>query len=262
MANLATPTTPLRNTNAVLTQAPVIQGAKAIPNLASDVVIFFQDGRADIWTDRFVKAQPGRRKSVLMGRNPTINQIVSAIDSAARLAGRDGILIFNVGHGGSSSSTEGLVDVAPDQKMRLGGQGVTNVFVNVFYDVNLAGPNGFSDMDNDVRFNAGSPAVKQRMANWQIYKNIGRIIRNAGIRRVIFLTCNLGNATDFIKKVANDWNTVVEAYRKQIKLDPQANGNVRMHLVGDAPGTGTNIPDSEHEIPLATESNSYRAGPP
>ncbi len=262
MANPATPTTPLRNTNAVLTQAPVIQGAKAIPSVASDVVIFFQDGYADIWTDRFIKAQPGRRKSVLMGRNPTTNQIVSAIDSAARLAGQDGILIFNVGHGAGVSPTVGSADIAPDKKMRLGGQGVTDVFVNVFYDVNLAGPNGFSDMDNDIRFNAGSPAAKQRMANWQVYKNIGTIIRNAGVRRVIFLTCNLGNATDFVKKIASDWNTVIEAYRKRMVLDPQKNGNIRMHLEGDAPGTGTNIPDNEHEIPLATESNSYRAGLP
>lgn len=244
--------------SAVLTQAPLIQSA-----VASDVVLYFQDGYADIWTNRFVKAQPYARKSVRMGQHPTTNQIVSAIKSAAKLAGQGGTLIFNVGHGAAVSSTVGVVDIAPNKQMRLGGQGVTDVFVNVFYDVNLAGPNGFSDMDNDIRFNADSPTAKKRMANWQVYKNIGTIISNAGIHRVIFLTCNVGDATDFVKKIANDWNTVVEAYRKPMVLDdPEENGNIRMHLKDDLPGTGTNIPDSEHELPLATESNSYRAGPP
>jgi hypothetical protein len=242
-----------------VTPTPFIQGTKATTS-ASDVVLFFKDGYADIWTDRFVKAQPLKRSSVLMPRNPTTSQVVSAISSAARLAGQGGTLIFNVGHGASDAPIVGMVELAPGNKMSLGSQGQTNIFVNVFYDVNLGGPNSFSDMEKDIKFYANSSGARQRRANWEVYKNLGKIVQNARIRRVIFLTCNVGNATEFVKKIANDWGTVVEAYKRRIKLEPQSNGNVRMYLEGDAPGTGTNIPENESEMPLATESNSYRAG--
>ena len=56
---------------------------------------------------------------------------------------------------------------------------------------------------------------------------------------------------------------MIEAYTRRIVLaGPPPNGIIRMYLEGDAPGTGTNIPENEHEMPFATESNSYRAGPP
>ena len=36
---------------------------------------------------------------------------------------------------------------------------------------------------------------------------------------------------------------------------------VRIYLKSDPPGTGTNVPLGEEEIPLANETNSFRAGP-
>ena len=33
---------------------------------------------------------------------------------------------------------------------------------------------------------------------------------------MIFFTCKVGNATDFLRKMANDWDVVLGAYQKRV----------------------------------------------
>jgi hypothetical protein len=230
-----------------------------------DVVISVNDGQANLWASQYVKRQPSQRSNVNVPQHCTVSQATLLFKDAIRRAGHDGLLIFNVGHGGASSTgntLDGTVEIAPNGTMTLGGANIANTFVNVFYDVNFGGAGAFSQQENDARFNAGTPGARSRAANWAVYKDLADAIRSARIRKVIFLTCRVGNAPDFLKKIANDWYVVIEAYLVQVALQQQQNGNVRMFLFTDPPGTGTNIPIGEDEVPLATGGNSVRVGPP
>jgi hypothetical protein len=228
-------------------------------------VLYINDGYANIWTRDYVKRQPQSRNSVAMPSGLTTQQIADTIGRAAKMAGANGTLIFNLGHGGTGTSgdtKEGFIDLAPGKKMRIGGQQQTGTFINVFYDVNVAGPPSVSDMDSDVKFNAGTAGAKTRQQNWKIYQSIGAAIRAAGVYRVLFLTCKVGNSTDLVRKIANDWGVVVTAPKQRVVLTPQKNQRVRIHLEGDGPGFGTNVPESEEEVMVFTNVNSYSAAPP
>lgn len=227
-------------------------------------VLYVNDGYANVWTRDYVKRQPLARNSLVMSSSPSPQQVVDTITKAAKLAGAGGTLIFNLGHGGTSSTgdvREGFIDLAPGKKFRIGGQQQDGVFTNVFYDVNVAGPNAFSDRDNDLKFNAGTAGAKTRQEHFAAYKKIGEAIQAARIYRVIFLTCKVGNSTDLVKKIANDWNVVVTAPKRRVVLDPQPKNRMRIHLEGDAPDFGTNTAASEEELFVFDNLNSYSAGP-
>ncbi len=238
--------------------------ALSVPGPGREIVLSVSDGLADVWARQFIRLQPLLRRGVLVGGSPTVAQALTAVKSAIIAAGNQGVVIFNVGHGGTSAignPLEGTVELAPNKVMKLGGANSTNVFVNVFYDVNLAGPGGFSQRDNDLKFNQNVPAAQTRLANFAKYQEIGATCKANSTRRVIFLTCKVGKSVDFLKKIAADWDTVVEAYTDQVALQAQPNGRVRMFLFSDPPGTGTNIPLGEEQIPLPTATNSVRVGP-
>jgi hypothetical protein len=82
----------------------------------------------------------------------------------------------------------------------------------VFYDANVAGPPSISDKENDEKYNPGS----QRLKNWKIYKEIADGIAKVGLYRVVFLTCKVGNASEMIRKIANDWQVVCFAYTARV----------------------------------------------
>ncbi len=228
-----------------------------------DVIISEKDGMADRWGEDYFKRRPPKRH-FLLTRASTLDQVVQTIRNAIAAAGSTGDLILNVGHGAGvpANPLDGTVELAPGGKLTLGGANNTNVFVNVFYDVNLAGPHGFSRKDDDVKFNANTPRGKLRLKNWNTYQQVSAAFKQAKLRKVVFLTCNVGSSTDFLRKIANDWGVVIEAYKRRMVLTPQPSGRTRLHLQGDAPGHGTNVPASEENLPLATASNSLRVGPP
>jgi hypothetical protein len=226
-----------------------------------------KDGLAMRWSADYVKSQPQARKNVSMARSLTPAAVVAKIKEAVELAGKDGTLIFNVGHGSSDSSQlhdpkVGMVDLAPSRSLRLGGHGQTNVFVDVFYDVNLSLPFGHSDLDNDLLYNQGTAGATLRKSHWQTYLAISALFKKVQPRNVIFLTCNVGKSADFLKKIANDWGVIIQGYMDRMVLDPQPSGRTRMHLQGDSPGFFTNIPASEEEVPIAGPNKSIQVGPP
>lgn len=227
-----------------------------------DAIISENDGVANIWGDSYFNRRPPRH-NFLLAPSSSVAAAVQAIRDATAAAGTNGTLIFNVGHGASNANPyDGVVDLAPGRKLRLGGANTANTFVNVFYDVNLSGPEGFSGMDNDLKFNAGLATASERQRHWQTYKQICQLFRQARLYKVVFITCRVGNSTEFLRKIANDWGTIIEAYKRRMVVAPQPNGRTRMYLEGDAPGSGTNVPAAEENLPLATESNSLRVGPP
>ena len=179
------------------------------------VVISVRDGQANVWGDEYVKAQPQARAQVIMPSQPNVTQIVDTIDKALLLAGTQGVVIFNIGHGSAAAAqctggacplpqrgtggvnpelAEGTVEIGPGGAMRLGGHQVKDVFVDVFYDFNVTGPPGFSDQDNDRKFNQNSPEAKKRQANWAVYQSICALFKRTKPYKVVLLTCNVGQA--------------------------------------------------------------------
>jgi len=240
------------------------KGTTPKPAQSHYVVISVRDDQADNWASHYVAKQPLQRRNLNMPANPNSQQVLQTFRAAAASAGSGGVVIINVGHGGISPvinlPMDGLMDLAPGKMFRLGGLNVANSSVNVFYDISVV-----ADAIPQLLFdqqNPNSPAAQKRLADWQVYKEIGNALRSAGVYKVVVLACRVGNATDFIKKVANDWGVVVEAYKDFVALQMQASKRVRIYLASDGEGKGTNVPLGEEELPLANEFNSYRAGPP
>src|SRR5262249_72669 len=158
---------------------------------------------SNLWGDRFVKRQPLRRQQLTIGPLPSVSDAKDAVVNSIRAAGAGGTVIINVGHGaggGTFQAPEGLFDLAPGGVMRVGGHRAAGILVDVCYDVAVGGPPAISDMENDLKNNPSSP----RLAHWRIYQEIAQTFKATGTREVILLTCRVGNATEFLRKVAND----------------------------------------------------------
>jgi hypothetical protein len=230
--------------------------------VAKTIILSVNDGSWNKWGDQFVKRQPLSRKQILVAPNPSIDQAKSSLLAAIQEAGTDGTLVISVGHGGggSGSTFEGMVDLAPNRVMRLGGANaaVPPNFVSVFYDVSLTGPPALSDLENDLKFNPKSA----RLANWRVYQQIAAAFKQTAPREVILLSCNVGNSSDFVRKIANDWKVIVRAYRVQVGVDPNP-PRFKVFLANHAPPYPTAAESilHEEELPFAP-SDTVLVGPP
>lgn len=228
------------------------------------------------WADQWQKSDKLNRKKVGLagGKHTAIRDtFVKAIKLAGQTAGNE--LILAVGHGGALSSDVGNVDLAPNRLMRLARGTIgsrnakgTEVFYDPFYDFVFPRQNVVpkSDKMNDEDWskqknspNAGG--AKFRLARFGIYRSIGDAIKANHINQVVFVTCNIGNATDFIKKIAFDWNVKIKAYKRSLifQLNSPGTGKARAFLDGDKDGKGTNTVTGETEIP---QVDFVTVGPP
>ena len=237
--------------------------------MAQEVVISVNDGKFGEWAKHFVARQPLRRRNVFIPSNPSPAQAKQVIIGAVSQAGAGGIVIFNVGHGATSTTgnpAEATCEIAPNSAFKLVGMNNDSGTVSVFYDVphTAFGP---SDLDHDLKNNARSP----RLANWRMYAEIAAHFKSVQPLRVIFLTCNVGNSTDFVRKLANDWGVVVVAYKKRVVCTPivttspgrPAVSQFYLHLESETVPfltAETNIAAQE-ELPDRT-GDSVRIGPP
>lgn len=230
--------------------------------MAKTVILSVADQQWNRWGDNFVAAQPQARKQLLVSPGASVAQAKAALIGAIQEAGTTGTLIISVGHGAGASDNplEGMVDLAPRRVLRLGGANasVPPNFVSVFYDVSLRGPPSLSDLDNDTKFNPGSARLK----NWAVYQEISATFRAVAPREVVLLSCNVGNSTQFVKKIANDWGVVVRAYKVQVALDPNP-PRFKVYLVNNPPPYRTAAETILHEeqLPLAPAS-TVLVGPP
>lgn len=198
------------------------------------------------------------RHNVLMPGSPGADTVIAMVQKAVNLAGPNGTLVFNVGHGvvsASNTGTDGWVDLAPGGTFKLGGLNTKDSYVNVFYDMAIPRPGvnmkPKSDLDNDKDFNPGSDKLKR----WAKYEKLCKIIKNGKLKKVVFLTCNIGNALDFLRKISIDFDTVCEAYKHKVQLTPQSNNKMRVHLKTDPVGVRTNIPDNEQELMIGLQES-------
>jgi hypothetical protein len=188
----------------------------------------------------------------MMAKAPTADGLIKTVKEAVGDAGEKGILVFNVGHGSVTDSGEdGWVDLSPNGSFKLGSRNIdeSTVYVKVFYDEERPKPYK-SDKKNDEDNNPNSDRLKR----WAKYNELAEIIKKAKLGKVIFLTCRVGKATDFLTKIATDFGTDVEAYKFKVQLTPQShkppvgNDRMRIHLQSDTDGNNTNIPENEENL--------------
>ena len=177
-------------------------------------------------------------------------------------AANHGLVIFSVGHGivTQGFKDQGGFDCADDKRLRLGGKGSfadPATFVDVFYDDKP--PAGstlkFSPKETDERL--GGPGSQQRLKNWSVYLDLCKAFVDGRVAGVLLLTCNVGNATGFLKKVATQWQTTIIGYNEFTTYQggfPQ--GRVRSIFDVDknkqnTANPGSNIPFAEIMFPLS-----------
>jgi hypothetical protein len=230
-----------------------------------------------IWAAQWEKEDPLNRKPLPIDGSGSHEHIRDMIVDAAKLAGKTAFneLILAVGHGGAAElPTEGLVDLAPKSRMRLAKAAIgsrnekgTEIFFNPFYDFVFPGPGRLkSDKTNDeesVRLNdpINIKGAKFRLSRHAIYQSIGSAIQDSHVNQIVFLTCNVGNAIDFIKKIALDWQVKVKAYTRFtiFQLNSQGTARARVFFEGDKDGTGSNTAAAEINIP---QNTFITVGPP
>ncbi|MBP0580444.1 hypothetical protein J8I29_14060 [Labrys sp. LIt4] len=180
-----------------------------------DVIVTTTENPWFGWAKSYVAHQPQARALVKMTAGQSMAQTRDILKSAISKAGADGTVIISVGHGTAldGSTVDGMCEIAPGGTFKLVGlNGAESPHtVNVFYDrPRFAGQK--SDMDYDIANNPSS----DRLARWKIYQEIGAHFKAIKPYRMVLLTCRVGNASDFLKKIANDWGVVVRAYTKRV----------------------------------------------
>lgn len=238
------------------------------------------------WARQFVRHDPSNRSMVRFApvRQPRrlLSKVEQVYADAARSAGNGGTVIISVGHGGSRADRggglgAGMADLAPNRALRINR-------ANVFYRMAASDArvdaeatrisrrhcrqmlNRF-DLDESetpegrrhpsppdphaYAMCSGAPSARSRLLIRRCYDAIGRQLRNHGITDVLFLSCNIGNATRFVDKIAEDWGVRVSAYTRRVAVIQDAGDKYRVYLNGDRPGTGTNTERGRVETPNA-----------
>jgi hypothetical protein len=236
--------------------------------MAYTVVLSVTDGKWQRWGNQFVADQPRSRKHLLIGQHPTVHAARDIIIHAVRLAGRDGTLIFNVGHGSGpvSSQYDGSAEIAPNGVMQLVGWNSATPpgFVDVFYDVSVTGPPALSGLASDRQINPHSP----RLANWAVYKQISDAFKQTRLHRVVFVSCKIGTATDFVRKIASDWGVVIQAYKLRVEVDSsprRGSHNASIVYLSNAPppyATAAQVIAHEKELPFSPADTALIGPPP
>jgi len=155
---------------------------------------------------------------------------------------------------------QGGFDAADNKKLRLGGKGSfadAATFVDVFYDEKP--PAGstikFSQKEIDERTNPAG--ATRRLKNFSIYQDLSKAFVDGKVAGVLLLTCNVGKATGFLKKVATQWNTSIIAYNEFTTYQGGfPRGRVRSVFTSDegkqnSKNPGSNIPFAEIMFPLS-----------
>ena len=183
--------------------------------MARTVILSVADGDWNVWGLRFVKRQPLQRLQQTIADGASAATAKAAILGAAGTAGAGGVLIISVGHGGTveGNPAEGKFELSPGGALTIAGGLLQGRFVDVFYDTRKD-PKQPSDLENDVKNNPSG----RFLANFRVYQDLSAKIKAIGLLRVVLLTCRVGNSTEFLRKVANDWGTVIQAYRKRVAI--------------------------------------------
>ena len=237
-----------------------------------------------LWAAQYAAVDTRNRRLVSLEAN-TPEAVLAATQRAITLAGREGEIVYAVGHGGAGGSAQaGQADFAPQARFR-----VTQFLA--YYEDQTGTWNGpsISTMQAEAERIDGLPrgqarrreerawcgryiADACRLARRQVldldrlqphYLALCRLFHQTPVRRVNLLTCNVANAEDFLDELATDLGVPVRAYTVRVMSQVHRRGratSVRMLLEGDGDGVRTNIPEAETELLPGMERDQYRTG--
>jgi hypothetical protein len=209
---------------------------------------------AEHWATQLARATTSKVKKMKSSATQP-RDIVKDIQKAVTFARPGGLLIFAVGHGLTDGQfpNAGGFDLADHDRMRIGGKFAfrnPRDFVDVFYDTPNPPPSTPSDKEIDDKHHIGGS--QYRAEHWKIYQDLCKVFVDGQLGLIVLATCNVGNSTDFLKKVASQWKTPILAY-KDFTWYSGFFPHVRLVLEKDlkTPGKGTNVPFSEICFPLS-----------
>lgn len=243
----------------------------------------YEDNR--IWAHQYVAADTSNRARIELGES-TPSAVLAATRTAIGQAGRSGEIIYAVGHGGAGGSSQsGQADFAPRRAFRV------SQFLAFYSDQtgSWVGPS-IPTIESELRqiqAVRSAPARRRQESAWcgrhiaqgcaiartQVldlrslqphYLELGRIFHRTPVRRIILLTCNVGNAAGFLNELATDLGVPVVAYTERVisrwesrRGQPR---HVWMYLEGDQPGQGSNNDRADVELLPRVDPSKVRTG--
>lgn len=248
-----------------------------------DIVVSNRDSYFLGWARQFVAADPQRRAMIELRGGALQHARTEAVRSyelAAARAGQGGRVIVSVGHGGAdegaaSDTLVGMVDLAPDEALRLQLE-VVRYHLRSSDETNLrraaaigdagcrslereARRGGVQDSQQmDLHYCRGVQTARPRLELHQAYVAVGESFARHGVSEVVLLTCRVGNAQAFLQLVARQWRVRVTGYERRVcAVRESARGLYRVYLEGDDEGRGTNRERGRTELP---DEDMFTAG--
>jgi hypothetical protein len=200
------------------------------------VVISAGEAEFRRWADQYAAADADRAVVNLANTADRVG-VLHAVREAVNQAGRGGHVILSVGHGAAANGSTGWFTLDASGDMRI-------------------------DADTLMPQEQSSPSYdRDRDLLRRDYFDVGNMLHRGGIARAVLLTCNVGNAIDFVQRVANDWRVSVLAYRRRVACVFETAQLARLYLFGDPDGQGTNIPAGRNNLPRPDDTNHFLARP-
>lgn len=230
------------------------------------------------WQDQWVKAEwkytKGEQRTAV-GMKPRLDFVgyIKIVGEACITAGQGGQLLFLVGHGADISTlmqkpghvlgaeqalSVGMMDLAPCTKNGSAKKCDFRMQTDeVFYDYapQSSVARVISPLETDLRNFDGAgraqkEAIKHRFMDYIKYRLVGHCAQGRGLKQVVLLNCNVGNATDFMQKVANDWQLPVVAFIRRLESREEPTTDfVRMYGFGDAFDSASNTIEARYNYP-------------
>lgn len=218
---------------------------------------------------------------VLVPNGSSLETAAAKLEQAAQKAQR-GMVILSVGHGGQGdgNTDEGFFDLGPGSAFRVAGNNAVltgesgtgkRAQVSAFYDfvpTNAVGSPKSPKLQDEEHAKSSDPQVsgpaKTRLAHWARYLQVGKTFQANGVGAILLLTCKVGNATDFLKRVRSQLGVPIAAYKRRVMGAPvdyfdefkrKVATRTRIFLEGDADGRGTNVEMGEFFVPTPGQSD-------
>jgi hypothetical protein len=253
------------------------------------IIVLHTDVAGDkLWAEQFVAAnkrvrdEAAKRGHVVLERGRvqipkrvTFEQYHAGFRNAADQADKGGVLLLFGGHSGAECQARDRCDLAgrknavltldPDKTLEFDDR-------TIFYDVKALPADSDTPASADAKIiadparkkaAAGQDEIRRALLRQQRRKNydaLGGTLKACVIQRVVFLSCNLGNADLFVDKIARDWHVQVGAYRPLTVVEHTrgtAGQVARLFLQGREPRTADERADSEIYIPPLDNGDAY-----
>ena len=228
------------------------------------------------WAEQFKKKDPENRDFVKM-ETGSPEEVISASEEAAKKAGGDGTIIYAVGHGGGSGEN-GMADFGPRGDFRVTMYVAFNDISTSYSGTSLLKMEKDLETAEDTpnqrakkravqkwcKANVAKPcskvieAVRDRSAVQPYYERLAQVYRAHKVREIIMMSCNIGNAPQFLDEISTDFQVPVGSYTHGV-MSEDVGEKVRYMFKKDVKkrGRGTNTARAETEIPPTGPADFY-----